>query len=167
MAYDRRTSIHGRRLALSSTNAIVDGNGYGALMKNSTGAIQSSSSALTFAGTITASENFISGVETASSSGARLSPIITTSLLSSATAESRNFTIGTPVAGHLKEILSVSSATTIVLETTAATIFFVTTGASSTKLTFSLAGGVFGETVLLRGISATRWFVVNKTVAVL
>lgn len=167
MAYDRRTSIHGRRLALSSTNAIVDGNGYGAVMKNSTGAIQSSSSSLTFAGSITASENFISGVETVSSSGATISPIVAVSVLSSATATSRNFSVGTPVAGHLKEILSVSSATTILLESTVASILFVTTGTSSSALTFSLAGGSFGQAILLRGISATRWVVVNKSGAVL
>lgn len=162
MAYDRRTSIHGRRLALNSTGAIVDFNGYGALMKNSTGAIQSSSSALTYAGSLAVDDGFTQGVQTASSSGTTFSAF-GLSILSSATATDRNFTMPTPVAGRFKEIVSASSATTIVIETTVASITFVTTGTSSTKLTLSLAGGVFGAAIELRGMSATRWAVLNKT----
>lgn len=144
--YTNLTSPHGRRLAMSATGAIVDKNGYGAVMADSSGVLQTP---------------IKSYVEAISSSAAVLSAS-GLSYFSSGTATAQNFTIGAPSSGLEKEIFSLSSASTITLETTATGIFFVSTGASSTALTFSGTNN-FGQTVTLRGLSATRWAVRSKT----
>lgn len=149
--FDRLTGIHGRRVAMSATGAIVNKDGYGALMVDASGVRQMA---------------LRDPVESISSSGAALSAS-GVSYLSSGTATSQNFTLGAPSSGQGKEIFSFSSATTILLETTAAAITFVTTGTSSSALTFSGAAGQFGQTITLRGASATRWVVTNKTAQVL
>ena len=145
--FTRLTSIHGRRIAMSATGAIVDKSGYGAVVTDSSGVLQ----------TI-----IKSAVEYISSSGAAL-VAYGMSVFSSATSTSRNFTIVAPSSGQEKFIFSLSSATTMVLETTTTGIFFVSTGASSTALTFSAANGSLGETVYLMGLSSTRWAVLRKT----
>jgi|SRR3990167_1550477 len=148
--FSRLTSINGRRLAMSSSGAIVDKNGFGAVMADSSGVLQ------------TVIKSF---VETISSSAAVLAAY-GLSIFSSATSTARNFTIAAPSSGQGKEIFSLSSASTITLETTATGIFFVSTGASSTAITFSAGAGSFGETITLRGLSATRWAVLRKTAQV-
>ena len=148
--FSRLTSIHGRRIAMSATGAMVDKNGFGAVVADASGVLQSA---------------FKSALELISSSGAVLGAV-GLSVLSSATAAGRNFTIAAPSSGQGKEIFSLSSATTIIIETTAASILFVTPAASSSKITFDKTAGVFGESVLLRGLSSTRWAVLNKTGAV-
>lgn len=145
--FSRLTSIHGRRIAMSATGAIVDKNGFGAVMTDSSGVLQ----------TI-----IKSAVETISSSGAAL-VAYGLSIFSSATSTSRSFTLSAPSSGQEKMIFSLSSASTILLETTATGVFFVSTGASSTAITFSAAGGAFGETITLMGLSSTRWAVLRKT----
>ena len=132
---------------MSATGAIVDKNGYGAVMADSSGVLQ----------TITKS-----AVEYISSSAAVL-VAYGMSVFSSATSTSRNFTISAPSSGQEKFIFSLSSATTMVLETTATGIFFVSTGASSTSLTYSAANGSLGEVVHMVGLSSTRWAVIRKT----
>ena len=131
---------------MNSTGAIVDKNGFGAVMADSSGVLQ----------TIIKSYS-----ETISSSGAVLAAY-GLSIFSSGTATDRSFTISAPSSGAGKELFSLSSASTILIETTATGIFFVSTGASSTAITFSGAN-MFGETVTLRGLSATRWAVLSKT----
>lgn len=148
--FTRLTGIHGRRIAMSATGAIVDKNGYGAVMADASGVLQ------------TIIKTF---VELISSSGSTLAAR-GLSVFSSATATAREFTILAPSSGQQKEVFSLSSATTITLDTTATGIFFVTTGASSTRVTFSLAGGVFGETMTITGFSSTRWLVTRKTAAI-
>jgi hypothetical protein len=145
--FSRLTSIHGRRIAMSATGAIVDKNGFGAVMADSSGVLQTT---------------IKSAVEVISSSGAVLLAY-GMSYFSSATSTARAFTISAPSTGQEKVIFSLSSATTLVLETTATGIYFVSTGASSTALTFSSAGGVFGESVTLMGLSSTRWAVLKKS----
>ena len=147
--FSRLTSIHGRRIAMSATGAIVDKNGFGAVMADASGVIQSAMKSV---------------VEAISSSGAVLAAK-GMSYLSSGTATARNFTISAPSSGQYKEIFSLSSASVITLETTATGIFFVSTGTSSTALTFGGAN-VFGESVTLRGLSSTRWAVLSKTAQV-
>lgn len=147
--FSRLSSIHGRRIAMSSTGAIVDKNGYGAVVADASGVLQSA---------------FKSAVELISSSGAVLAAV-GMSYLSSGTATSRNFTILAPSSGQHKEIFSLSSASVIVLETTATGIYFVSTGTSSSALTFGGAT-LFGATVTLRGLSATRWAVLNKSATI-
>lgn len=144
--FTRLTSIHGRRIAMSATGAIVDKNGYGAVMADSSGVLQ------------TAAKTY---VEAISSSGSVLSAS-GLSYLSAGTATSQNFTIAAPSSGLGKEIFSLSSASTILIETTATGIFFVTTGASSTAMTFSGTNN-YGQTITLRGLSSTRWAALHKT----
>ena len=147
--YTRLTSLHGRRIAMNSTGAIVDKYGYGAVMMDSSGVLQ----------------NVIkSAVELISSSGAVLAAH-GMSYFSSGTATSRNFTISAPSSGLEKFIFSLSSATTILIETTATGIFFYTTNASSTALTFS-AADARGERVHMMGLSSTRWAILSKTAQV-
>lgn len=145
--FTRLTSIHGRRIAMSSTGAIVDKNGFGAVMADSSGVLQTPIRSYT---------------EAISSSGASLSAT-GVSYFSSGTATAQNFTLVAPSSGQFKEIISFSSATTITLETTGSTITFVSTGTSSSALTFSGASGQFGQTVRLRGVSNSRWVVLGKT----
>ena len=144
--FTRLTSIHGRRIAMNSTGAIVDKNGYGALMVDASGVLQMVVK---------------SAVELISSSGAVL-VAHGMSYLSTGTATDRSFTISAPSSGLEKFIFSLSSASTILIETTAASILFVTTGASSSAITFSGAN-MHGEVVHMMGLSATRWAVLNKT----
>lgn len=145
--FSNLTGIHGRRIAMSATGAIVDKNGYGAVMADSSGVLQ----------TIVKSYS-----ELISSSAATLTAY-GISFLSSGTATERNFTISAPSSGQSKEIFSFSSATTITIETTGSTITFVTTGTSSSAITFSGASGQFGQTISLKGYSSTRWTVLAKT----
>ena len=147
--FTRLTSIHGRRIAMNATGAIVDKNGYGALMVDASGVLQMVVK---------------SAVELISSSGAVLAAH-GMSYFSSGTATSRNFTIAAPSSGLEKFIFSLSSASTILLETTATGIFFYTTGASSTAMTFSAADSR-GERVHMMGLSATRWALISKTAQV-
>lgn len=148
--FSRLTSIHGRRIAMSATGAIVDKNGYGAVMADSSGVLQT---------------QIKSYVEAVSSSGANMTAY-GMSYVASGTATAQNFTISAPSSGLEKTIFSISSASTIILETSGATITFFTTGTSSSALTFSAGGGARGEAVLMRGLSATRWAVINKTTQV-
>ncbi len=106
-----------------------------------------------------------SAVELISSSGAVLAAH-GMSYFSSGTATSRNFTIAAPSSGLEKFIFSLSSATTILLETTATGIFFFTTNGSATAMTFSAGGGALRERVHMMGLSATRWALINKTAQV-
>lgn len=145
--FTRLTGINGRRIAMSATGAIVDKNGYGAVMADSSGVRQTA---------------FKDPVETISSSGSVLSAS-GLSIIASNTASALGFTIGSPSSGQLKEIFSMASATTLVVETSGSGIFFVSTGASSSALTFSGASGQYGQTTTLRGISSSRWAVLIKT----
>ena len=148
--FTRLTGINGRRIGMNSTGAIVDKNGFGAVMMDSSGVLQ----------------NVVkSAVELISSSGAVLAAH-GMSYFSSGTATSRNFTISAPSSGLEKIIFSLSSATTILLETTATGIFFFTTNGSATAMTFSAGGGALGERVHMMGLSATRWALINKTAQV-
>lgn len=144
--FDRLTSIHGRRIAMSATGAIVDKNGFGAVVADASGVVQSAMKSV---------------VELISSSAAVLAAK-GMSYLSSGTATARNFTISAPSSGQYKEIFSLASASAIVIESTAATITFVSTGTSSSALTYSGAN-LFGASIQLRGLSATRWAVLNKS----
>ena len=65
-------------------------------------------------------------------------------------------TLAAPAAGVEKMIYGDSSASTISFNTTSSDITF---GASvlSSALVFDNAGGVRGTSVLLKGISASRW----------
>ena len=144
--FDNLTSIHGRRMAMSSSGAIVDREGYGALMADSSGVLQSL---------------FKRAVAIVSSSAAVLTGV-GMSFLSSGTATSRTFTLSAPSSGQEKTIFSLSSASVITLETTATGIHFISTGAASTALTFG-GPNAYGTSITLMGLSNTRWAVINKS----
>ena len=149
------TSIHGRRLGLSSTGGIIQ-----ALTSTGGGSSEFD---------LTAQMWGQGMVATHSSSEATLRNV-GTNIISSATAASYLFTMAAPVINARTEVFSQSSATTIVIDSGATTRFFQSTGAGlSTALTISLAstlGGCVGEAVTLLGLSTTRWAVMNKTAAV-
>lgn len=158
MAFIRRTSIYGRRLALSSSGGIIsstDGSTdftLAAVMRDSTGARISP---------------FYEPIVSVSSSGASVTNSGVT-ILSSATATDRTFTMLAPVAGVGKEIISRASATTVTLDTSATTILFMAstyTSAGATSLvltTLSTDHGNYGAAVVLRGMSATVWQIMSK-----
>jgi len=169
MAYTIRKSVVGNQFGLNSTGALVDKNGYGALMKNSTGAIQSSSSALSFAGTLVVDEAFSPKFEVASSSGATVSAYGIT-IISSGTAAALNLVMADPsTVPSLKHVFAgACSATTVLLKTTStATVFMSTQDVGATGLQFEVAGGVMGESVVLHGITVAsgspRWAVLYRT----
>ena len=115
------------------------------------------------------------------STGARLSPLYepltdqTTgetfgnsgvSMLTSSTVAALTYILGAPVAGVYKEVICNASATAVTIDTSATTIIFTSSGASSTSLSIAVAstlGGAKYENVLLRGISTTRWQVLAKS----
>lgn len=162
------TSIHGRRLGLTSSGGLA--------FARTTSSLTSMAAEITTAGVFsstisnfgsTVAEMTVQGlksvVETISSSDATLTNY-GMSVLSSATATSRNFSIGAPETGIRKVIHSVSSATTLVIDTTADTIGFNSSAnTSSTRLTFQAAAGVGGRSVVLEGASASRWNVLTQS----
>ena len=158
MAFTRRKSLWGRQLAFSSSGYLIGSTEgstdftFGYLTRDSTGAILGP---------------HYERITAASSSGAVLTGE-GVAILSSATATDRNFTVPAPVAGIGLEILSHASATTILFETTAATIVFhdstfLSTGSSAlTIATLSTDGGNYGASVMLRGGSTLKWHITRK-----
>ncbi len=155
MAFTRRKSLWGRQLAFSSSGYLIGSTEgstdftFGYMARDSTGAVLGP---------------HYERLTAASSSGATLVSE-GVAILSSATATSRSFTVPTPVVGIGLEILSHASATTILFESTAATIVFngstfLSTGSSAlTIATASTDGGNYGATVCLRGVSTTQWHI--------
>ena len=170
MPYSRRTSIHGRRLALSSTGALVDANAYGALMKNSTGAIQSSSTLLTYVGEVeVAGHRIVAQSAVASSVASTLTNYGFQSLSSASATAMTAFEIAAPVAGTSKEIYIDTSASEFSLGGTATDVIFastlVTANVSTLFASSAAAGGGLADTVIiLRGISTTQWAIMGSTV---
>lgn len=147
-----RTSIHGRRLGLSSTGGILAGSS-GSTEFNSLAQMWGNDLFEDVSGATGAISNSgISVVTTDSTSGSSMP-------------------VAAPVAGVYKEIVFQTSATALVLHTTAATIKFNSTLAEaaaggSTTLTVAGATAGTGGTLVLRGLSATAWQIVSATVAV-
>lgn len=160
--FEPRTSLHGRRLALSSTGGIIQG-------ITSTGRT---------------STDFDMAAVMRDSTGARLSPLyepITThsststtlvtgqvNLVSSATSGALTFTLPAPVAGIHAEVIIHATSTTITLQTSATTILFydstlTRTGATGLAFeTLSTDGGNYGAAAMFRGLSTTKWQVMHK-----
>lgn len=156
MAFQMRTSIHGRRLGLSSTGGIV--NSLDASGKNSTAfeqAAQMWGAAL---------------VETVSSAGASISNSGVTIISSDSTSGTSPFFVAAPIAGIHKEIHIQTPATALALNTTAVSIFFnssLAEGSSGGSTTLTIAGTAAGiaGVITLRGLSTTQWGVVSHTCA--
>jgi hypothetical protein len=148
MAFVMQTSIHGRRLGISSTGGIVSG-------LTSTGG---GSTAIVAAAQMWGDVM----VATHSSSGATFNNY-GVNFISSATAAAYNFTMPEPVNGVMTSILSMSSATTITIETTGVAVFGSTVVGGSSKVTFTFANGSQGAFIDLIGIGSTIWAVRGKT----
>lgn len=144
------TSIHGRRIAMSATGAIVDREGYGAGMIDSSGVRISP---------------FRSFSEAVSSSGAVLQSS-GISYVASGTATAIGLYLYAPSSGQDKEVFCLASASVVTLDTSATGIYFTSTAGDSTRLTFSAGGGVKGQRVILRGLSTSRWAVLSQTAGV-
>lgn len=167
MAYNRLTSIHGRRLALSSTGAIVDKNNYGALMKDSTGQIQTSSTALHFNGVLTlAGSNFESQGNVAASVGSTFTNYGRQVLASASATAMTAHEITAPVAGILKEIEIRTSGTEFTLGGTATSIIFQPANNGVGSSLFIARAKLSGTTIRLRGISTSEWSVIGSTVGI-
>lgn len=139
--FTQRTSIFGRRLGLSSTGGIVSAPSGSTDIDRSAQmwgpGLFSSSTGLVNSGT-----NLLGGT-----GGAQ------TFILS-----------GAPQVGLRCEIISDTSSSSVTINTTDATINFNSSGGtSSTALTFAVAGGTEGQSVVLRGLSATRWQVISRS----
>ena len=152
MAFTIRTSIHGRRLGISSTRGIVSA---------TTGSTQ---------GADTAAEMWGPGLfETVSGATGSISNS-GVSVVSSVSTSGSSMPVAAPVQGVKKEIFFQTSATALVLHTTATTIKFNSTLAEaaaggSTTLTITGAATGIGGTLVLRGLSTTAWQIVSATVA--
>ncbi len=156
--FDIRKSIHGRQLGISSSGGIVT---------------DPAGSTVVSTGIANAAQMWGAGMMVTHTSTAAAITLRNygTNVLSSATSTAIVASIGAaPVLGLYMEILSRSSATTVTIDSNSTTVVFETTGGtSSTSLTISLAstlGGANGETVALRGTSATSWHVLHKTGAI-
>lgn len=164
MAFVRAKSVHGRELGLTSTGGLVSAYG-------STGRLTGSFDAIAVMTDSTWARltPFREPLVAASSSGATLSNS-GVSLLSSATATARTFSIAAPVAGVYKEIISQASASSLIFSATSTAQTFYTssgvrTGTTSLTLISEPAGdGTFGNSIALRGVSATRWAVISSPV---
>lgn len=144
-----RTSIHGRRLAISSSGGIVSdptGSTVGSTGVSYAAQMWGPGMVKSYATTAASIEN--SGVQ----------------LITSATASPVVATIrAAPVIGLSLEVISRSSATAINLDTNATTVLINSTAGAST--TYSIAQSTAANetrVVTLRGISATQWVVTNK-----
>ena len=147
--FQRVTSLFGRRLGLTSSGGLVNDSTFVAIMRNATGVIQ---------------DVMRSYVESISSSGAQ-AVRYGVSILATATATARAFSIQTPISGVEKRIFSQASGSVVTIETSATTILIASTGAGggATSLTITNAAGTKGEAVTLMGLSSTLWTVASKT----
>ena len=145
--FSQQVSIHGRRLALTTTNGI------GQQSSGSTRAVKTLDRIAQMWG---------SGMlETVSSSGAVLVSH-GVSVLAAASATAQNYDLSQPVAGIQKEILLNTSASAVTISNTATSILFRSSGGSgSTVISVITAAPVQGESLQLRGLSTAIWFVVN------
>lgn len=143
-AFVQRTSIHGRRLGISSSGGITS---------SPSGSTDIDRSAQMWGpGLITS----VSSADTIPNSG--------TNILSTATAAALTYIIAAPVAGVLCEIISQTTSSGVTINTTATTINFNSSGGtSSTALVIALAAGTEGQSVVLRGLSATQWQVLSRS----
>ncbi len=142
-----RTSIHGRRLGLSSSGGVIT---------SPAGSSDIDQSA----------QMWGPGLFTSVSSGGTLTNS-GVNILSSAAAAVVTYNMPAPVQGVSVEIISETSSSQISIETTATTINFNSSGGtSSTALTINLAAGTKGQSVILRGRSTTSWQIVSRSGAV-
>ena len=160
------TSLHGRKIGLSATGGVLiaptSSTGMSHLAEISSAGVFNSS-ITGFGSTITemtvAKQKSV--VDTISSSAATLLNY-GLSVISSDVINVSVLVLPAPETGLHKQIWGDSSASTVTLTSTAASITFDTTVGSSV-LVFDKAGGIRGSQINLRGLSATRWAVLART----
>lgn len=157
MAFTMLKSVVGRRLGLSSTGGILAASESTALdsaavMRDSTGAV--------------ISPHYERVANTTSTGGATLSAEGVHTINTSATAAT--FLIAAPVAGKLKEIYIVSSASALTFGgTSTAQVFMKIAGTSAGSTTLTLTDAdLAGQALILRGLSATQWGVVSGSTVI-
>jgi hypothetical protein len=153
MPFQMLTSVFGRRLGISSSGGLVMGAkgstviDRAAVMTDSTGARLN---------------QVCEPLTAASSSGATISNDGLTTLNHSS-ATTLAFVLQRPAAGSVKRLASLSTSSAIVIDTSATTIVFQTSGgASSTSLTFGAANNK-GEFAVLVGLSTAKWMAMGKS----
>ncbi|MGI9503587.1 MAG: hypothetical protein ACR2RE_11090 [Geminicoccaceae bacterium] len=146
-----RTSIHGRRLGISSTGGILAG----------------SSDSTTFGSAAQMWGDDLQEVLTTAGASIRN---YGTSVVSTGSTSGSSMVLSAPVSGVHKEIFFATSATAFTLSADAATTKFNTTSAESLTggtTSLSITGGALGigGGLVLRGYDENTWFVVSGTVA--
>lgn len=154
----RLTSIHGRRLALSSTGAIVDSEGYGSVMKSTADVVQNST-ALMFSQVGVNPQSGVSSSVASTLTSYGWEPI------SSGTATAISFEIAAPVAGVSKEIFIGTSASEATFGSPTTAIVFKPAIAGVGSSMFFSAVNLAGTTIVLRGVSTSQWAVTGSTTA--
>lgn len=159
MPFEPRTSIHGRRLALSSSGGIITA-------ARSTGGSNSTDYTMS-------AQMWGDGLmQTVSSVGSVIRNAGFTVVSSDSTSGSSTLPIflAAPIAGLYKEIHFQTPATALALNTTSSTIFFNTTlaeAAAGGSTTLTIAGTTLGigGSIALRGLSTAQWAILSHTVA--
>ena len=155
----RYKSLHGRELGVTSTGGLAQ-------YVNSTGG---GSTAI-----VSYFQQWGSGhIQSVSSGGATITNSGITHVTSGSTSGMAAMILSAPVAGVSKEILFVTSATALTIETTAAGILFygMTSTAPTGSSVLSIVGSagalpVRGSWITLKGLDSTSWFVTGKTASV-
>ena len=153
MAFTMRTSIHGRRLGISSTGAVITG-------VDSTGG---GSTAFDMAAQMWGPAMF----ETVASEGNITNTGV--SVVSSGSTNGSTMILLAPVQGVYKEIHFQTSATSMGLDTTGGVTINSSSaeaaGGGSTSFTISGTGSAgIGGALTLRGVSSTYWRIVASTI---
>ena len=156
MPFRMLTSLYGRRIGLSSTGGL--GSGY-----TSTGGQYAST-----AGQLGAIAQLWgdSMVTTTSATGVTLSNNGVAILNTTSTAGT--YLVSAPVVGVSKEIYIISSASALTFGGTSTSQVFMKIGAGtagSTTVTLTDAN-LAGQVLLLRGLSATQWGIVNGSTVI-
>jgi hypothetical protein len=143
------TSIHGRRLGVNSSGAILaEHNGVmSAAVTETSAGLKSDAAAQSAIATGSTFTNF----------GRQA--------ISSGTATAQSLEIAAPVAGIEKEILIGTSASELTLGGTATAVIFKPAIAGAGSSVFMSAVNLAGSVIKLRGVSTTQWSVIGSTTA--
>src|SRR3990167_3833551 len=129
-----QTSLHGRRAGISSSGALLDKDGYKAIVADSTGKVQNSTSThydTLAVQNLTLTQSLDEAITAVNSSVGWTLNNYGTNVLSSATTTLVNFQILAPVAGRVMRIISASSASVLNFLATATTIVFASSGSAA------------------------------------
>lgn len=158
----RFKSIHGRRMQLTSTGNVMDGEGYGMVIKSTADVVQNST-ALLFAQIGLSAQS-----DVASSVGSTLTNYGLQRFSSGQTAGLAVITgheIETPVVGVVKTIHFGCSASSITFGGTSTAMVFQTAiaGAGSTLFIWDAGAGLAGGQITLMGFASSEWSVISIT----